>query len=119
VNTVVVVESTGTQAFEVKNVVDATGVDVSGASPGGPNRAAPVGGVATGLGGSADTADNRGALGAPILTGLALSLAAAIVVGGARHAWTGAPRHLTGRRAGRHFTNDRHRPNPTSPRRPV
>jgi Domain of unknown function (DUF4397) len=119
VNTVVVVESTGTQAFEVKNVVDATGVDVSGASTRGSNRAAPVGGVATGLGGSADTADNRGALGAPILTGLALSLAAAIVVGGARHAWTGAPRPLTGRRAGRHFTNDRHRPNPTSPRRPV
>ena len=109
-NTVVVVESTGTQAFEVTSVVDATGVDAS---------AAPVGGVATGGGGSANAADNRDGLGAPILTGLALSLAAAIVVFGARHAWTGAPRPLTGRRAGRHFTNDRHRPGLTSPRRPV
>jgi Domain of unknown function (DUF4397) len=113
VNTVVVVESTGTQAFEIKSVVDATGVDVS---------AAPVGGVATGVGGSANAADNRGGLRAPILTGLALSLAATVVVCGARHARhasTGAPLPLTGRRAGRHFTNDRHRPNPTSPRRSV
>jgi len=110
VNTVVVVESTGTQPFEVKSVVDATGVDAS---------AAPVGGIATGVGGTANAADNRGGLGAPILTGLALSLAATMVLFGARKAWTGAPRPLTGRRAGRHFTNDRHRPNPTSPRRPV
>ena len=110
VNTVVVVESTGTQPFEVKSVVDATGVDAS---------AAPVGGIATGVGGTANAADNRGGLGAPILTGLALSLAATMVLFGARKAWTGAPRPLTGRRAGRHVTNDRHRPNPTSPRRPV
>ena len=54
VNTVVVVESTGTQAFEVTSVVDATGVDAS---------AAPVGGVATGGGGSANAADNRDGLG--------------------------------------------------------
>jgi Domain of unknown function (DUF4397) len=108
VNTVVVVESTGTQAFEVKSLVDATGVDAS---------AAPVGGIATGVGGSADTVDNRGGLGAPILTGLALSLAATVVAIGARHAWTGAPLPLSGRRVGRHFTADRLRPDATSPRR--
>jgi hypothetical protein len=110
VNTVVVAESTGTPAFAVTSVVDATGVDVS---------AAPVGGVDTGGGGSADATDSRDGLGSPILIGLALGLAATIAVVGARHAWAGAPRPLTGRRPGRHFTNDRHRPTVTSPRRPV
>jgi hypothetical protein len=118
VNSLVVVEGSAGQPFEVTNVVDATGVDVSGEGSLGATRAAPVGGISTGGGGTADTTGDQdgGGLGAPALAGLGLALGTVVAVGGTRFARIRrlAPAR---RRSGRHFADDRQRTELTSSRR--
>jgi hypothetical protein len=118
VNSLVVLEGTGGQPFELTSVVDATGVDVSAGGPLGATRAAPVGGIDTGGGGTADTTGDRdgSGLGAPALAGLGLALALIVAVGGTRFARIGRPTRAR-RRTGRHFANDQERTELTSSRR--
>ena len=106
VNSLVVLESTAGQPFELTSVVDATGMDVSAEAPLGATGA-PVGGIATGGGGTASqTGDpGDGGLGVPVLTGVALAFAA-VGMGCIRLARTGGLA-LARRRAGRHFADDR------------
>jgi hypothetical protein len=111
VNSLVVVEGSGGQPFELTTVVDATGVDVSADAPLGAGQAAPVGGIATGGGGTAGTTGGSGdgGLGVAAVAGLSLAFAAAVVTGGSRLVRTGG-RHLPPRRGGgKHFAPDRHR----------
>ena len=118
VNSLVVVEGSGGQPFALTSVVDATGVDVSATGPLGVTRAAPVGGIATGGGGTADaTGDGGGGLGAPALAGLGLAVAAVAAVAGARLARTGGRPTPSRRRSGRHFAHDVQHNDLTSSRR--
>lgn len=89
VNSLVVLEGTDGQPFELTRVVDATGVDAS-ASGGelGITQATPLGGVATGGGGTADgiaagagDRDGGTAWTSPLAIGLAVALAAAVALG--------------------------------------
>lgn len=108
VNSLVVVEGSGGQPFELTTVVDATGVDMSADGAVGAGQAVPVGGIATGGGGTAGktVGSGDGGLGIPVLAGLAFALAAALVAGGGRFTRTG--RHLPARRgAGKHFAPER------------
>jgi len=119
VNSLVVVEGSGGQPFELTSVVDATGVDVSADGPLGATQAAPVGGIATGGGGTASTTGGRGdgGLGTPALAGLALAFATVVVAGGTRLVRTGGRHSPARRRAGKHFAPDGHRTELTSSRR--
>ena len=119
VNSLVVVEGSGGQPFELTSVVDATGVDVSAGGPMGATRAAPVGGIATGGGGTADATGDGGdgGLGAPVLAGLGLALAAIVAVGGTRLARIGGRPISSRRRTGRHFANGQQPTEATSSRR--
>jgi hypothetical protein len=119
VNSLVVVEGSGGQPFELTSVVDATGVDVSAGGPPGATRAAPVGGIATGGGGTASTTGGRGddGLRTPALAGLALAFATAVVVGGTRLARAGGLHAPARPGAGKHFAPDQHRTELTSSHR--
>jgi hypothetical protein len=119
VNSLVVVEGSGGQPFELTSVVDATGVDVSADGPLGTTQAAPVGGIATGGGGTASTTGGRGdgGLGILAVAALALAVATAVVVGGTRLARTPGRHRAARRSAGKHFAPDPHRTELTSSRR--
>jgi hypothetical protein len=84
VNTLVVLEGSGGNATELTRVVDATGVDVSSNGPLGLTSATPLGGVATGGGGTAagSGSDGGNGLGAPVMLGAGLALLVALGFGG-------------------------------------
>jgi hypothetical protein len=112
VNSLVVLEGTNGEPFDITRVVDGTGVDASGAPAGdlGQTQAAPLGGVATGAGGTAAVTDDDGGLN-PVAIGVLVGVAGAVAFGGTAlrraHATAGAPVPPTpgasGRRDGRHF----------------
>jgi hypothetical protein len=117
VNSLVVVEGRGGQPFALTSVVDATGVDVSATGPLGVTRAAPVGGIATGGGGTADgPGDGGDGLGAPALAGIGLAVLAVAAAAGSRLTRIGARTSSAQRRTGRHFTDDPQRNDITSSR---
>ena len=85
VNTLIVLEGSGGQPADLTRVVDATGVDASSDGPLGLTDALPLGGVATGGGGTADGAGSTGGgngLGAPVMLGAGLALLVALGFGG-------------------------------------
>jgi hypothetical protein len=96
VNSLVVIEGTNGEPFDVTRVVDGTGVDASGAPTGdqlGMVTAAPLGGVATGAGGTAVIpAGEDGGIN-PVGIGVAVGVAAALAFGGTqlRRAHAGGP----------------------------
>ena len=86
VNTLIVLEGTDGRPFQLTAVVDATGMDVSSddqAGPLGATAALPLGGVATGGGGTAvgDAGGRPGGLGTPVVAGIGLAAAAALAAG--------------------------------------
>jgi hypothetical protein len=118
VNSLVVVEGSGGQPFALTSVVAAPGGDVSATGPLGVTRAAPVGGIATGGGGTADgTGDGGGGLGAPALAGIGLAVLAVAAAAGARLTRIGARTDSARRRSGRHFAHDPQHNDLTSSRR--
>ena len=113
VNSLVVLEGTNGEPFDITRVVDGTGVDASGAPAGelGQTQAAPLGGVATGAGGTAAVTNDDGGPN-PVGIGVLVGVAGALVFGGTAlrraHATAGAhvpptPGAPSGRRSGRHF----------------
>lgn len=82
VNTLIVLEGSGGQAADLTRVVDATGVDASSEGPLGLTDAVPLGGVATGGGGTAAGADGSNGLGVPVVLGAGLALLVALGFGG-------------------------------------
>jgi hypothetical protein len=81
VNTLVVLEGSNGQPAELTRVVDATGVDASTEGPLGMTDALPLGGVATGAGGTSQAADGGNGMGAPVLFGAGLALLVALGFG--------------------------------------
>jgi Domain of unknown function (DUF4397) len=99
VNSLVVLEGTGGEPFDITRVVDGTGVDATGAARGdglGQATAAPLGGVDTGGGGTAgapepgasgdagSAASSAGGDGGvnPVAVGVAVAVVAAVAFGG-------------------------------------
>lgn len=83
VNSLVVLEGTGGEPFDVTRVVDSTGVDASGATRGeglGIVTATPLGGVATGAGGTSDAAPVAGADGDGGVNPVAVAVGVGVVV---------------------------------------
>jgi hypothetical protein len=82
VNTLIVLEGSAGQGADLTRVVDATGVDASAEGPLGLTDAVPLGGVATGGGGTAGDAGGSNGLGAPVVLGAGLALLVALGFGG-------------------------------------
>jgi hypothetical protein len=82
VNTLIVLEGSGGQPADLTRVVDATGVDASSDGPLGLTDAVPLGGVATGGGGTADGAGGCNGLATPVVLGAGLALLVALGFGG-------------------------------------
>jgi hypothetical protein len=81
VNTLIVLEGSGGQGADLTRVVDATGVDASGEGPLGLTDAVPLGGVATGGGGTAGADSGGNGLAAPVMLGAGLALLVALGFG--------------------------------------
>ena len=116
VNSLVVLEGTGSEPFDLTRVVDGTGVDATGAARGeglGISTAAPLGGVATGGGGTAGLADAGSGSGSgsgsggvnPVAVAVGVGVLVALAYGGTQlrkaHRPDGGLAGPAGRHAGR------------------